>query len=446
MAVKRRRLCGLNTTAEGNSGGENSGGKPASGTPEVPTALEVLLKDLGPVCSKAQSELPEGATVDEIAAHAVKTNVFHTMEKLLSYSPALRGMVKSGDVHIQFRSSDRYSLMHGLAIGGPFLQNHTLVFDSDGAVAWDGKLVAKDASASFENELVSLRGFTAEKVFRNRRRMWGIEMELSDRVSVTVTFGGPWRGMSFLDVFVTMPSPPGGTDGYCGDADGDVSDETKQRFWAREDLRVPSEESLFGHAASPGLLLAAESGERSLARDVDDEDDNNDDVLDEADPDWASGTPQTALDKCAEEMPDAAQDWQLACIVDVCSLGEEMLDHIVAVTQTAQATVARAQAQAAAANQDDEAPAVCHTCEKPEHCFNDVWWAMKVGIKEGEYDDKDWTPKITEESCFEEVQSALYHWQSLDDFELGGMKDRALPKPCESSSQPYEKDGLTYCR
>jgi len=93
-------IAGATKTMLSNSGGENSGGKPASGTPEVPTALEVLLKDLGPVCSKAQSELPEGATVDEIAAHAVKTNVFHTMEKLLMYSSALRGKVQSGDVEV----------------------------------------------------------------------------------------------------------------------------------------------------------------------------------------------------------------------------------------------------------------------------------------------------------------------------------------------------------
>merc|ERR1712107_342659 len=61
-------------------------------------ALDILLKGLGPVAMQAESELEAGASVDEIAAHAVKVNVHHTMEKLLSYSEIIREKVKCGDV------------------------------------------------------------------------------------------------------------------------------------------------------------------------------------------------------------------------------------------------------------------------------------------------------------------------------------------------------------
>jgi len=68
-----------------------------------PSTLDILLKDLGPVAMQAEYELKElkaGASVEEIAEHAVKVNVYHTMEKLLSYSEIVRERVKSGDVQI----------------------------------------------------------------------------------------------------------------------------------------------------------------------------------------------------------------------------------------------------------------------------------------------------------------------------------------------------------
>jgi len=64
------------------------------------SALDILLKDLGPVAMQAESELEAGASVDEIAAHAATVNVYHTMEKLLSYSEIIRDKVKNGDVQL----------------------------------------------------------------------------------------------------------------------------------------------------------------------------------------------------------------------------------------------------------------------------------------------------------------------------------------------------------
>merc|ERR1712048_383215 len=65
------------------------------------TTLDKLLRGLGPVALQAAAELPPDATVDAVAAHAVKVNVFHTIEKLLTYSKPLREKVIQGDVTVQ---------------------------------------------------------------------------------------------------------------------------------------------------------------------------------------------------------------------------------------------------------------------------------------------------------------------------------------------------------
>jgi len=65
------------------------------------STLDKLLAGLGPVALQAASELPAGSTVEEVAAHAVKVNVFHTIEKLLTYSKPLREKVGQGEVVVQ---------------------------------------------------------------------------------------------------------------------------------------------------------------------------------------------------------------------------------------------------------------------------------------------------------------------------------------------------------
>ena len=73
-----------------------------SGTPGgVGCALEGLLLDLAPVAEKAVADKGAHCDADEVAAHAVWVNVFHTIDFLLKYSSALREKVKSGQVEIQ---------------------------------------------------------------------------------------------------------------------------------------------------------------------------------------------------------------------------------------------------------------------------------------------------------------------------------------------------------
>merc|ERR1711959_668071 len=56
---------------------------------------------LGPVALQAQAELPAGASIEEVAVHAIKVNVIHTMEKLLTFSKAIRDKVRAGEVEVQ---------------------------------------------------------------------------------------------------------------------------------------------------------------------------------------------------------------------------------------------------------------------------------------------------------------------------------------------------------
>merc|ERR1712232_779278 len=65
------------------------------------SSLDKLLRGLGPVALQAAAELRADASVDEVAAHAVKVNVFHTIEKLLTYSKPIRDKVVQGDVVVQ---------------------------------------------------------------------------------------------------------------------------------------------------------------------------------------------------------------------------------------------------------------------------------------------------------------------------------------------------------
>jgi carbonic anhydrase len=71
-----------------------------AGPEQTKSTLNTLLTDLGPVALQAKAELDEGASIEKIAAHAVKVNVFHTIEKLLTYSGPLRTKARSGALQL----------------------------------------------------------------------------------------------------------------------------------------------------------------------------------------------------------------------------------------------------------------------------------------------------------------------------------------------------------
>jgi len=365
-----------------------------------------------------------------------KQHVVTLMERQCKHMCGAQWLVKTRDILIQYMSSDRYSTIQGLAIGGPFLQNHKLVIDSKALVTWDGERVVDSAPASFANDLVSLRFSSAEDTFKHKGRPMSMEIELPDRVSLTVNVGAIGSGIfqHFLEVFVTMPRPTGDVDGLCGDCDGDFNDETQKRVEQRMidgDFRVPRAQSLFDRELSHKALLLEESLEAQ----------NSTEELD-----CLAGSQEEARSMCSLQLSEnISWDFVDACAIDVCVGGAELINHTAAFVDQADAVL-----EAAVAKDDAEAPdapvAVCHTCVPGDSCYLDVKWAMQVGIPSGRYEEKGWAPVVTESSCFEEVQEALRVWQTLTNFNMGDMRDQAIPKPCSNSSGPQTMHELTYCR
>ena len=74
----------------------------AQGVPnkKAGSALQGLLQDLGAVAQQAQQEIGPDADADAIAAHAVRVNVFHTINFLLQFSESIREGVSSGQIQI----------------------------------------------------------------------------------------------------------------------------------------------------------------------------------------------------------------------------------------------------------------------------------------------------------------------------------------------------------
>jgi carbonic anhydrase len=104
------------------------------------STLDKLLSGLRPVALQASLELPTTATAEEVAAHAVKVNVFHTIEKLLTYSKPLREKVREGEVCVQ---GAIYDIVTGsVEFLGP-CPRLPLVLDMDTSLV-DDKMIAEE--------------------------------------------------------------------------------------------------------------------------------------------------------------------------------------------------------------------------------------------------------------------------------------------------------------
>jgi len=100
------------------------------------SSLDKLLTGLGPVALQAKAELQPGASIEEVAAHAVKVNVFHTIEKLLTYSKVIREKVSNGEVVVQ---GAIYDIVSGsVEFLGP-CPKQALVLDKDAVLATEAK-------------------------------------------------------------------------------------------------------------------------------------------------------------------------------------------------------------------------------------------------------------------------------------------------------------------
>lgn len=345
-------------------------------------------------------------------------------------------LVKSEEIKIQAHYADSWSWMKNIAVSGSLLRDHTLIISADGVVTWDGARVVSTFPATFENELVRLR-YNKNHIFQaltnTPRTQWrrtgrGYELKtmritLPQHVMLTVNVGSLHSQISFLDAFFTLPPPPG-CDGHCGKADGNLTDDNSQYFRQRlSQWKVSPQESLF----SRQLLLASEAVRLSAG-------------AEETESECLNGTRDEALSLCRSTLPDeSSADWVDACVDDVCAGGPEMAEHAVALA---------AQTEEALVEEEKLATGSCHTCAPGELCFQDIAWALEVGVATGHYDDKPFEPEIDSRSCFEEVQAALRTWQHDSAFAswMTGMRDTNIPTPCHSAATAYQKHGLTYCR
>ena len=64
-------------------------------------ALEGLLQGLASVAKEASDDLGPGVSQEKLVSHAVKVNVFNSMNFLLQFSEPLRELVRKGELDIQ---------------------------------------------------------------------------------------------------------------------------------------------------------------------------------------------------------------------------------------------------------------------------------------------------------------------------------------------------------
>jgi len=168
-------------------------------------------------------------------------------------------MVKSERISIQgqYRTGGGWAL-HGIAVGGPFLEGHVLSLErlwaGEGDIFWDGQPVADRARFSAPG-LVSVR--TTRGRTRDRRGDFlGAEVELPDGVRVRIkrfSWSSGGRSGASVECALTMRRQAGGQDGHCGKADGDLSDDN-QEYMYNQGMEVPPPELMFSAAAPPALL------------------------------------------------------------------------------------------------------------------------------------------------------------------------------------------------
>jgi len=349
------------------------------------------------------------------------------------------------------------------------MNNHTLIVRAGGRTTLDGQDIVTTFPATFSNEMVRLRYFK-NHVFQQLtdvpKLQWRhtgsgyvlqtMQIDLPQRTSLTVnvnTIGSPGTALfvEFLDIFISLPIPASGTDGHCGKADGDMSDDTTASFLGKlSQFRVSPEERLFDQDVA--LLEDKQRGTF-------------------IDGECLSGTRSDAVHICRAAMPvGGSPDWLDACVDDVCAAGEVMANRTVIFaaqtegvlveeavaaqesTSTAMSTAMPSSTTSAAVSTTSssttttQAPEACRTCIPGDPCFGDVSWAMTEGIPQGRYYGQDLSPQIDEYSCFEEVQAALGQWQHDPQFSKSGMREQNFPDPCEAESEPRTKYGLPFCR
>jgi len=239
------------------------------------------------------------------------------------YSSGDYWLVKNDRIEIQGRygptqwTASGQSALLALAVGGPFLLNHTLIIEpmDGGKVTWDGRQILQDFPSEFIfNKTVRVNFNSSDRHIDDTQKNFPVqkvEAWLPRLVHLTVN-----RWAKHIDAIIRMVQQPGGQDGHCGNFNGNPNDDTKELIDERAGAPMLAEASLFPPGSESGSEAATpERDPVSLA-------------------DCPSATSAKARKLCEEAFgATAAKEQVEACVFDVCFGGKEFAEEDAATVQ-----------------------------------------------------------------------------------------------------------------
>eukprot|EP00446_Apocalathium_sp_SHHI-4_P042657 CAMPEP_0177335516 /NCGR_PEP_ID=MMETSP0368-20130122/23293_1 /TAXON_ID=447022 ORGANISM="Scrippsiella hangoei-like, Strain SHHI-4" /NCGR_SAMPLE_ID=MMETSP0368 /ASSEMBLY_ACC=CAM_ASM_000363 /LENGTH=392 /DNA_ID=CAMNT_0018796305 /DNA_START=10 /DNA_END=1189 /DNA_ORIENTATION=- len=188
-----------------------------------------------------------------------------------------------------------------IAIGGPFLQGHTIEVEPmehayGGHILVDGEPVLLNFGTYRVGDVATINYDGQGDLPDQAASQWttrAVHLELPMDIVMTI-----FRWGNYVDFKLEMSPLPGGQDGSCGNFNGDASDDTTPAIFKRIGARVGRGELLFSHFTDVSFT----SEEQSMLN-----------------KDCPEGELMAAREKCRGGLLQSATEQQLnACAFDVC--------------------------------------------------------------------------------------------------------------------------------
>jgi len=176
----------------------------------------------------------------------------HSSPDIVELSRNISGdfwIVKNNLIQIQGRFNQKNNrtqrtFLRSVAIGGPFLENNTLLIGKqNGKVFWNNDTILSSMPSEFSNDLIYAKYHNESFYVQDPRRVFpGIDIELPLGVKLLVN-----RGKNGVGMRITVPVAdlPGSFDGQCGNANGIEDDDTIELIETRNSHRVEPADLLF---------------------------------------------------------------------------------------------------------------------------------------------------------------------------------------------------------
>jgi len=184
------------------------------------------------------------------AQHPMREAFFRTRgwksDQVSIYDQGTFWLVKTDLVHIQARywhdkKNPEWTNLGALAIGGPFLENNTLVIRSLGAATtWNDQEILGLLPSRFENSMVSAKYHSESEMVKDGKPGPGVEIELPMGVKLLVN-----RWKQNLAAKITMCRTQGLQTGQCGNFNGNANDDVQEILSAGTSQSVSPHQILF---------------------------------------------------------------------------------------------------------------------------------------------------------------------------------------------------------